>query len=117
MHMLYICRVMGGGDILLGALAAALIVIGGALYALFFALGRLYGSVAFKRLAWLAYAVLAGGALLLAHALNLEGGWLWIVAMMLAGYLLAPSAIWHLSVATHGDGDEPSAPRRRHREA
>ena len=113
--MLYICQVMGGGDILLGALAAALVVIGGALYALFFALGRLYASVAFSRLAWLAYALLAGGVFLLAYALKLEGGWLWIVAMMLAGYLLAPSAIWHLSVATHGD--EPSASRRRHREA
>jgi hypothetical protein len=47
----------------------------------------------------------------LARALDLGGAWRAVVIVMLVGYLLAPHAIWHLSVATHGaeHGDSGSA--------
>ena len=97
---------MGEGEILLGALAAAMVVVTGALYALFFALGRLRASAMFSRLAWVTYAALVVCAFLLTAALGLDGPWLLVVAVMLVGYLLAPGAIWYLSVATHRGSDE-----------
>jgi hypothetical protein len=36
--------------------------------------------------------------------LGLHGAWLWIAAVMLIGYLLAPYAIWNLTVETHAGG-------------
>jgi hypothetical protein len=56
---------------------------------------------AFAVAAWVAYAVLVLTTLALARALALGGAWRAIVVVMLIGYLLAPYAIWHLSVATH----------------
>jgi hypothetical protein len=98
-----------GAGILLGAVAAASVVVSGALYALFFALGRLHSSALFSRVAAIAYGCLVVSSLLVVRSMNLHGGWLWIVALMLAGYLLAPFAIWHLSAATHAGADEPAA--------
>ena len=94
---------MGAEQILLGALAGAAIVLSGALYALFFALGRLRGSQLLSRVAWVAYGMLVACTVLLTAVLDLGGPWRWIIAVLLVGYLAAPSAIWHLSVATHAD--------------
>jgi hypothetical protein len=92
---------VSGADILLSAMAAALIVLSGALYALFFALGRLRASVVLGRAAWVAYGALVISSALLGRVLGLEGAWLSVVGVILIGYLVAPYAIWHLSVATH----------------
>ena len=101
---------MGAEQILLGAVAGAGIVLSGALYALFFALGRLRRSPLLSRVAWGAYGLLVACTVLLTAVLGLGGPWRWIIAALLVGYLAAPSAIWHLSVATHVDEDR-SDPR------
>jgi hypothetical protein len=101
---------LSAAGILLSTIAAALVVVSGALYALLFALGRLRASRLLSRCAWAAYASLV------VCTFALDGGWLWIIVLMLVGYLLAPGAIWHLSVGTHAG--EPrletqgQAPRR-----
>lgn len=96
----------------MGAIAAACIVVGGALYAFLFALGRLYASTMMTRFAWAAYALLVACTFVLARALELGGAWLWVIAAMLIGYFFAPKAIWHLSVGTHADesGSEMERP-------
>ena len=88
--------------LLLGAVSGAFIVLSGALYALLFALGRLNASRAMTFGAYLAYGTLVLFSLLLLRALALDGVWAALVIVMLAGYLLAPRAIWHLCVGTHG---------------
>jgi hypothetical protein len=54
-------------------------------------------------LAYLAYLGLVVSVLVLAMVANLfaTGFWTFVVVLMLAGYLLAPHAIWHLCVGTH----------------
>ena len=42
----------------------------------------------------------------LAWLLRLDGAWLVLVAVLLAGYYAAPRFIWRLSVATHDVADE-----------
>ena len=92
---------MNNVEILSGALSAALVVVFGAAYAACLALGRLRASRRLLRAAWLAYAALAVGALLLARSLQLRGGWWLLVVAMLIGYWFIPRAIWRLSAATH----------------
>jgi hypothetical protein len=92
-------------DILSAALAAALVVVCGALYAACLALGRLRASTALAAVAWLAYAGLAASTLVLAAVLGLGGRWWGLVATLLAGYWLLPRAIWRLSTATHGEDE------------
>jgi hypothetical protein len=41
----------------------------------------------------------------LIDALHLQGFWLFVTAVMLTGYLLAPMAIWRLCTGTHGEAD------------
>jgi hypothetical protein len=94
-----------GAEVLYGAIAAAAIVLNGALYALCFAIGRVTHSLAWKYSAWAAYAMLVACTYVFASALGLGGGWVIVVAAMLIGYLLAPGAIWHLSAGTHAAGD------------
>jgi hypothetical protein len=48
--------------------------------------------------------------LILARALNLTGLWQIVTATLLLGYLLAPRAIWRLSVGTHGILDQDDSP-------
>ena len=91
--------------LLLAALSGALIVLGGASYALFFALGRLHQSNTLLVSAYLSYAVLAASCLALAEALQLHGLWTGLIVVMLIGYLLTPRAVWHLCVGTHGKSD------------
>lgn len=92
---------MNAANMLTGALAGAMVVICGALYALFLAFARLRASRTFARLSVAAYVVLVVCALLLSSSLGLSPIWYVVVAVMLAGYWLAPRAIWHLTEATH----------------
>ena len=83
--------------------AAAAVVLCAAGYAALLALGRVRQSPALRRAALGAYAGVVLAALALCWALQLQGLWLGLVAILLIGYFAAPRAIWRLSVATHGD--------------
>lgn len=85
--------------------SAAMVILLGALYALLFAYSRVKGDARLMPLAYLAYAGLFVSTLFLADAANLlkHPAWAVIVVFMLAGYLLAPHAIWHLCVGTHAE--------------
>jgi hypothetical protein len=84
-----------------GALAASALVLCAAAYAGFFSLGRLTGRVLWRRLSYAAYALVIGSTALLARALRIDGYWWILIAILLAGYALAPRAIWRLCTATH----------------
>ncbi len=90
-------------DIFVGTMAGAAVVLFGAFYALFFALGRLHESRAMAATANLSYIALAVAVYLLAEAFALSGFWTIVAAVMLVGYFVAPRAIWQLCVGTHGD--------------
>jgi multidrug transporter EmrE-like cation transporter len=92
-------------DLMVAVIAGAMVVLFGALYALTFALGKLNKK---RWLIGVAYGVFAGlgvSVFVLAQALNLNGYWHVVTATMLIGYLLAPQAIWKLSVGTHKASD------------
>ena len=91
----------------LAALSAGAIVLFGACYAVFLALSRLRGFVALRHLSNLSYAALAASVAGLAWFLRLEGGWLILIVLLLAGYYVAPRFIWRLSVATHESEGDP----------
>jgi hypothetical protein len=81
--------------------SAAMVILMGASYALFFTLAKLNGRRLFMIAAYLSYTLLAVCVFLLEEALNLEGYWHTIVWLMLIGYLLAPHGMWHLCHGTH----------------
>lgn len=87
---------------------SAMVILLGAIYALLFAFSRVKNHPRLMPLAYLAYAGLFASVLFLAQAANLfkHPVWASIVILMLAGYLLAPHAIWHLCVCTHADEHE-----------
>ena len=93
-------------ELFLGALAGAMIVIAGGLYALFFALGRLRNSTSLNYWSLFSYAILAISVYALIRALHLDGFWIFVAAVMLIGYFFAPRAIWHLSVGTHAEAEK-----------
>ncbi len=88
-------------QIMLAAMAGAMIVMFGALYAFVFAWARLRQRPYLMPVAYAFYACLTAAALILARAFHFSDFWFTIILVMLAGYLLAPHAIWHLCVATH----------------
>ncbi len=88
-------------NIIIAAMAGALIVLFGAVYALFFAWSRIHDRPRLMIVAYGAYAVLFAATLVLVRTLNLEGFWQVVAIVMVVGYLLAPQAIWHLCVGTH----------------
>lgn len=92
---------VAAADIMKAVIAGAMVVLAGAGYALFFALGKIAGGALKATAAYLSYGVLVASVLVLAQALNLNGFWRIVVGVMLVGYLLAPHAIWHLCVGTH----------------
>jgi hypothetical protein len=94
---------MGLQDMFFGTMAGAAIVLMGASYALFFALGRLHDSRAMSATAVASYLLLAVAAYVLVDALTLEGVWILVTTVMLVGYFFLPRAIWHLCVGTHAD--------------
>lgn len=92
--------------IALAALSAGAVVLFGACYAVFLALSRLRHFAVLRHLSNLSYAALAASVAALAWLLRLDGAWLVLVAVLLAGYYAAPRFIWRLSVATHDVADE-----------
>ena len=104
--------------------SGALVVIAGALYALLFALSRVYKRSRLVMFAYAAYMVLFLSVLVLARVMHLSGLWQVMVVTLLVGYLFAPHAIWHLCVGTHpAEGDDAASampptssdtPRRSH---
>jgi len=83
--------------------SAAAVILFGALYALLFAYSRIRNIPRLMPLAYAAYAVLFASIIVLATVANLFGSlfWMSVVMLMLAGYLAAPHAVWHLCVNTH----------------
>ena len=92
-------------DFFLTFFSAAMVILCGALYALLFAYSRVRRLPRLMPIAYLAYLGLVASVVALAIAANLfaTGFWTFIVVLMLIGYLLAPHAIWHLCVGTHGE--------------
>lgn len=90
-----------------GTMAGASVVLMGALYALFFALGRLNTSQMFMIASMVSYLLLAGSVYVLIEAFALRGFWVLVTIVMLVGYFLLPRAIWKLCTGTHaGEIDE-----------
>lgn len=89
--------------ILLSAMAGAMVVLFGAVYAMFFAWSKIKKDHRYMFAAYAAYAVFAVFAMIMTFTLHLTGFWYLVVAVMLVGYWLAPYGIWHLCVATHSE--------------
>jgi len=92
---------LGLQDIFFSTMAGAAIVLMGATYALFFALGRLHRSRSMSAASLVSYLLLAVATWVLIDALALNGVWIFVTTVMLVGYFLLPRAIWHLCVGTH----------------
>lgn len=90
--------------------SAALIILAGVCYALFFAWARLTSKRAFLFLAGGSYLLLAVSIFTLSRALHLDGHWLILTGLMLLGYLIAPPAIWRLCTGTHRSEHLPDPP-------
>jgi len=88
-------------DFFITFLSAAMVIICGAGYAALFASARLKGHSGLMAWAYFFYVLLALAVFVLADAANLSGPWNVVTAVMLAGYLLAPHAIWHICASTH----------------
>jgi len=97
--------------------SAATVIVFGALYALLFAYSRIKNVPRLMPLAYAAYAVLFAAVIVLANVAHLFGNlfWVCVVMLMLAGYLLAPHAIWHLCVGTHAAASDDAVVDNVHR--
>ena len=102
---------MGLQDMFFGTMAGAAIVLMGASYALFFALGRLHDSRSMSAASLVSYLLLAAATYVFVDALALTGVWILVTAVMLVGYFLLPRAIWNLCVGTHADESAETHPR------
>jgi hypothetical protein len=98
-------------QIFFSTMAGAVIVLMGASYALFFALGRLHQSRSMSAASLASFLLLAAAAYVLVQALSLGGVWILVTIVMLVGYFLLPRAIWHLCTGTHAG--EPAATHTR----
>ena len=96
------------------AMAAGGIIFCGALYAIFYALGRLAGNMRLIRIGFLSYVGLLIATALLARALQLHGVWLGLIPCLLLGYLLAPPLIWRLCAGVHVLERMPELSKSRH---
>lgn len=104
---------VGLADLMVAAIAGALVVLFGALYAAVLAFAKLYRRRDLTLLAYLFFAALTASVGVLTQALHLAGVWHVLVGALLMGYLLVPRLIWKLSVATHAgavDGAPSAAP-------
>ncbi len=102
-------------DLFASFVAAALILLAGAGYALLYAWGRLRQRPVVLVAAYGAFGVLAASVWVLARTTHLEGDWAILTALLLLGYFLLPRAIFRLCAATHaagGSGDGPIEPSR-----
>ena len=93
------------------AMAAGGIIFCGALYAIFYTLGRLADDTRLIRIGFLSYAGLLFATAWLSSALNLHGVWLGLVPCLLLGYLLSPPLIWRLCAAVHAVESPPELPK------
>lgn len=91
--------------------SAAAVILCGALYAFLFAYSRISNRPRLMPLAYAAYAALFASVIVLGNAANLFNSlfWMSVIVLMLAGYLAAPHAVWHLCVNTHAARDIPAA--------
>ncbi len=96
---------VGVQDIIIAAMAGAMVVMFGAAYAFAFAMAKLNKKRSLMGVAYGIYVCLTVSVFVLAYALNLNGSWWAVTITMLVGYLLAPQAIWKLSVGTHESSD------------
>jgi len=87
--------------IALSALSAGAVVIFGAMYAIFLALGNLNNNALLRFVGNCSYFLLATSVCFLAYFLQLYNWWLVLVATLLAGYFAAPRMIWRLCVEVH----------------
>ncbi len=87
--------------ILIAAMAGAMVVLFGAIYAMLFAWSKIKKDPRYMIGAYFAYSIFVVFTAIMAYTLNLTGFWYSIVAVMLIGYLLAPHGVWHLCVGTH----------------
>ena len=88
-------------SILIAAMAGALVVVFGAMFAILFAFARLKNNKRLMYMAYLCYSLLVVSVVMLSRVLNLDGFWSVITIIMLAGYFAGPHAIWKLCVKTH----------------
>jgi hypothetical protein len=98
-------------EIFYSTASGAAIVLFGAAYALFLALGRLHGSRLLTAASIISYLLLAAAVGVLILALHLAGFWLLVASVMLVGYFFVPRAIWNLCAGTHGLNDAEIQPR------
>jgi hypothetical protein len=96
-------------DFFISFFSAAMIIVLGACYALFFAFAKILNRKILTMYAYLSYGLLALNVIIFSNVLHLNGYWLIIVGTMLIGYLLAPHGIWHLCVGTHKKIDSASS--------
>ncbi len=88
-------------NLFIGTMAGAAIVLLGAFYALFYALGKQQNHRGAAAAALLSYAALVGATYLFAQALALSGFWIFVTVVMLIGYFVAPRIVWRLCVGVH----------------
>jgi hypothetical protein len=93
-------------DFFISFFVSALIILSGACYALLYAWSKLKGPNALRWAAYGAYCILAISVLVLTRISHFTSDWLWLSFIMLAGYYLAPIAIWHLCVKTHHSSNQ-----------
>jgi Kef-type K+ transport system membrane component KefB len=96
---------VGAQDIMIAAMAGAMVIMFGAGFAFAFAMAKLNKKRSLMGVAYGLYVGLTVSVFVLAYALNLNGIWWAVTITMLVGYLLAPQAIWKLSVGTHEGSD------------
>lgn len=94
-------------EILAAGIAAAATVTFGGLYALFVALGRLRRRQSLRALACMSYILLAISLLVVSQALRFNAFWNIVLLVLLVAYLVSPHLIWHLTAATHEQGQPP----------
>ncbi len=88
-------------DFFITFFASGIIIVSGALYALFYAFYHLKKIAVLNYLAYVSYFVLFISVLIITQTMHLDKIWTIVVIAMLVGYFLAPRGIWHLCVATH----------------
>lgn len=88
-------------NLMLAAIAGAMVIVCGAMYAGLFALGKKLDRPAFMAGAYAGYAGLLASVVVLTRTLNLDGAWQVVSAVMVVGYFVAPRLIWHLCTGTH----------------
>jgi len=82
---------------------SALVILSALGYTVLFAMERVSKHANLRVWVTLAYLVLAASIVWLAYLANLQGFWLLLVGLLLAGFGVGPVIIWRLCVATHGE--------------